>query len=154
MSGDTREDMLSRILEIMGTVAGITSVVRNRALRDNESRPAMVLLDGDETPRLTSDLQRLRGRASIMLPQIMVLRPEIYILLKEGRPQNDAVGEQLNAYRVDFLTKVWNDTTLAQIVGSNGSMVYVGCETDLKSGSALTGQMKLDFAFNYVLQPR
>lgn len=153
MSNDLREDVLSRIFTTMGTVTGITSTVRNRGLRSNEQRPAMVLLDGDETPRLSTDTARLKGRLGLMAPQIITLRPEVYILLKEDRPKNSEVGPELNAFRIDFLSKMWADTTLATLLGSNGSIVYNGAVTDLKSGSALTGQMRLDFILNYVLRP-
>lgn len=153
MSNDMREDALNRVLEIMGTVPGIVTHVRNRGLRQNEHRPGMVLLDGDETPRTSLDTRRLQGRAMMMAPQIVQLRPEMYILMQEGRPNNDGLGPDINAFRIAFLKKLWEDTTLATILGSNGSIVYNGCVTDLKSGSALTGQMRLDFIMNYVLKP-
>lgn len=151
MSNDTREDLIARLVVIMGTVPGITSSVRNRNLRSNEQRPAMVLLDGDETPRVS--LRGQRGRAAMMAPQIMELRPEVYILLQEGRPNNETVGQQLDAFRIVFLKKVWEDTILSTLLGSNGSIVYNGCQTDLKSGSSMSGEMRLDFVMNYVLKP-
>lgn len=153
MSADTREDMLAQLLVIMQTVTGIETAVRNRALMSTEKRPAMVLLDGDEQPRLSVDTRRIKGRAMLMAPQIVTLRPEAYILLKEGRPNSETVGQDLNAIRIDFLKKMWFDATLAGLLGSNGSIVYNGCETDLKSGSALSGQMRLDFVLNYLLKP-
>lgn len=97
--------------------------------------------------------RRLQGRALMMAPQIIELRPEIYILLKEGRPQNENVGQELDAFRIAFLKLMWEDATLAAILGPNGSMVYNGLQTDLKSGSAMSGEMRLDFVANYVLKP-
>jgi hypothetical protein len=153
MSADIREDLLARLFALMGTVPGIVTAVRNRGLLKNENRPGMVLLDGDEFPRTSMDTRRLRGRAGLMAPQIVQLRPECYILMDENRPRNDQLGQELNAFRVAFLEKVWEDETLATILGSNGSLVYNGCTTDLKSGSALSGQMRVDFIANYVLRP-
>lgn len=150
---DTRELLLTRLWTIMGATPDIKTFVRNRQLLETEKRPGMVLLDGDETPRLSLDLRRLQGRAQLMAPQIVQLRPEIYILLAEGRPRNEQVGQELDAFRIAFLKAVWEDVTLATIVGSNGSMAYNGCVTDLKSGSALTGQMRIDFIINYTLKP-
>jgi hypothetical protein len=156
MSDDTREDILVRIFEIMQTVTGITTNVRNRGLMKNEARPAQVLLDGDEEPRLSVLTQRFKGDASLMMPQIMTLRPQVYFLPKEKRPNNndpDNIGSEANAWRLQFLQKLWSDAPLAAILGSNGSLVYNGCETDLKSGSAMSGEIRLDFIANYVLQP-
>ena len=153
MSNDMREDFLARVYAIMGTVPGITSTARNRGLRSNEDRPGMVLLDGDESPRVSMQSQRRQGRAAMMAPQIIEIRPEVYILMQEGRPKNDAVGTELNTFRIVFMKKLWEDTTLATILGSNGSIVYNGLQTDLKSGSAMSGEMRLDFVANYVLKP-
>lgn len=153
MSDDTREDLLVRLTAIMQTVPGIVSGVRNRGLRKNEDRPAMILLDGDEFPRLSVDTRRLKGRAGLMAPQIVSLRPEVYILLQESRPNTEQVGQELNALRIAYLKLVWNDADIGTILGSNGSLIYNGCATDLKSGSALSGQMRLDFLANYVLRP-
>jgi hypothetical protein len=147
-----REDTLARILVIMEGMPGITTAVRNRGLRENEDRPAMVLLDGDESPRVSFG-SRLKGMASLMAPQIVEIRPEVYILLKEKRPKNEAVGEDLNAFRIEFMRRLWTDTELATILGANGSIVYNGLQTDLKSGSAMSGEMRLDFVATYVLKP-
>lgn len=153
MSTDTRELILERILVTAETVPGITTAVRNRQLLSTESRPAIVLLDGDEQPKLSLETRRLRGRAGPMTGQIMTLRPELYILLKEGRPNNETIGAELNAFRIAFLASMWADVTLADLVGPNGNLVYNGCATDLKSGSALSGEMRLDFVVNYLLKP-
>jgi len=153
---DKREDILARIEVIMGTVTGITSNVRNRGLRSNEQRPAQVLLDGDEVPVLTSQSQRLKAMQSLMWPQLMEMRPQLFYLPKEKRPTNDDpanIGSEANAWRIQFLEKLWADVELAELLGSNGSMVYNGCETDLKSGSAMSGEIRLDFVVRYMLVP-
>jgi hypothetical protein len=141
----------------MESMDGITSNVRNRALMGNEQRPAQVLLDGDELSRLSVDTKRIKGAASLMAPQIVTVRPEVYFLPKEKRPLNSAngknIGTEANEWRIAFLKKLWGDVELAVLLGSNGSMVYNGCETDMKSGSAMSGEIKLDFIVNYVLQP-
>lgn len=156
MPTDTRELILVRLLAIMGTVSGITTTVRNRGLLQVEARPAQVLLDGDEQPLLTINTQRLKGMIGLMTPQIMSARPEIYYLPKEKRPTNSTpanIGSEANAWRIEILDKIWSDVELAELIGSNGSMVYNGCETDMKSGSAMSGEIRLDFIVNYVLSP-
>lgn len=147
---------MARLLVIMGTVSGITSNVRNRGLMQVEARPAQVLLDGDEEALLTVNNQRLKALMGLMAPQIMSARPQIYYLPKEKRPTNNIpanIGAEANAWRIDILDKIWTDVELAELLGSNGSMVYNGCETDMKSGSAMSGEIRLDFTINYLLQP-
>lgn len=153
---DVRELSLARIFAIMGTVPGIVTNARNRGLLQNEQRPAQVLLDGDEQPRLSIDNARIKSIPMLMAPQLIVLRPEVYYLPTEKRPLNSSpqnIGSEANAWRNEFLTRLWADTALRDILGSNGSIVYNGCETDLKSGSAMSGEIRLDFIVIYPLVP-
>lgn len=155
MTVDPRENILNRLLVIAEAVTGITTTARNRGLLSNDKRPAIVLLDGDESPRLSMDTRRLRGRTGQMGPQIVQMKPELYIIPKEPRPTGEEGGENIgttiNDIRVRYLKEIWADATLTALLGANGSMVYNGMSTDLKSGSALSGQMRLDFIINYVL---
>lgn len=154
---DVREAILIRLAAIILTPAlGFTTAVRNRGLRSNEQRPAVIVLDGDEAPILTHGGRNNRsqgGRAMGLTPSIMQMRPELYILLKEDRPVNTDIGPDVNAMRIALVAAIAEDTALKTLVGSNGTILYNGCVTDLKSGSALTGQMRLDFAFNYTFKP-
>lgn len=147
---DVREAILDRVAAIVLTVPGFVTSVRNRGLRKTESRPACILLDGDETAKLVHEV---RGRASRMTPQVMTMRPELFILMPEDRPTNVGIGEDLNAKRVALIAAMADDEALAVLLGSNGGVVYNGCVTDLKSGSAVTGQMRLDFAYTYTFIP-
>jgi hypothetical protein len=151
---DKRELILVRlkgILEDVKTELSVVTVARNRGLLKNEKRPALVVLDGDERFRLTND--RHRGRAGMMAPSIQIMNPEIYILLDEARPITDETGTKLNQMRIVLVHAIATDSALATLVGSNGNVVYNGCVTDLKSGGALSGEMKLDFAIQYVFDP-
>lgn len=152
---DKREDILVRYLAIAQSVqiadTTIKTVIRNRGWKSNEDRPAIVLLDGDEAN--TGAEYRL-GRGGLqMRPALVTMRPELYVLLDERRLQNDTVGQDLNNYRVLLARALAIDTQMVSLLGSNGKVVYNGCVTDLKSGSALTGQMRLDFAFTYLFVP-
>jgi hypothetical protein len=153
MSNDKREDIIARLFIIAQSVTGVTTTVRNRALMQNEQRPAQVLLDGDEVPVLTSQTQRLKAMQSLMWPQLMELRPQLFYLPQEKRVKNIGIGQEANAWRIQFLEKLWGSVELAELIGSNGSIVYNGCETDLKSGSAMSGEIRLDFIVTYFLQP-
>lgn len=153
---DTRELILERIATLATEQAGFKSAVRNRGLRQTEERPAIILLDGDETPVLTHGGRQNRARSGRMMPltpSIMQMKPELYILLPEARPTNEEIGPALNAFRVQMCKAIAEDMQLLQLLGSNGTILYNGCTTDLKSGSAVTGQMRLDFAYNYTFFP-
>lgn len=150
----TREELMVRIFEVLGTVPGIISNARNRGLLATESRPAQVLLDGDERSILT--LGGRRGRAGVMAPQIMAAQPQIFYLPKEKRPATNNplnIGTEANDWLLVVQQKIWSDATLAGMLTSNGSLAYNGCETDMKSGSAMSGEIRLDFTMNYVLDP-
>jgi hypothetical protein len=156
---DTRELILTRLLDILVEVTGFTTRVRNRALLGNEKRPAVVLLDGRETPVLTHGGRTNRARNGISLPltpQIMALQPELYILMDEHRPTNDDtenVGTTLGRHRINVIKAIAEDAELQALLGSNGGIIYNGYDTDLKSGGALSGQMRLDFSFSYTFFP-
>jgi hypothetical protein len=156
---DKRELILLRLLAICTatkTGAGIKTAVRNRGLLSTEQRPGAVLLDGDERPRLTHD--RKSGGRPGMTPSIMIMSPELYILLDETMINREGVaddkGSVLNTMRITLTRAISSDADLLALLGSNGEIVYNGCVTDLKSGSALTGQMRLDFNYQYVFDPR
>jgi hypothetical protein len=157
---DTRELILDRLLAISTEVAGFTSAVRNRGLLSTEKRPAIILLDGRETPVLTHGGRTNRARNGMLMPltpSVMSLEPEIYMLLDENRPTNVKddvnVGTRLGGFRVALIKAIAEDAELLSLLGANGGMLYNGYDTDLKSGGALSGQMRLDFQFRYTFFP-
>jgi len=152
---DKREQILVRLEDILALVEGIETVARNRGLMSNDKRPAIILLDGDESVTVQSPR---RSNYPGLTPTINRARPEIYVLLKEERPTNitaggKTVGTELNRLRIDITTRIATDAALLALMGSNGGMRYLGCATDLKSGSSLSGEMRLDFSFDYVFDP-
>jgi len=152
---DKREELLVRLAAIAATVTGVVTVKRNKGGVPDSERPAIVILDGDETVALMTPP---RSNQPGMSKTINTAKPEIYLLLKEYRPknQNDSavnVGTLLSAFRMEIVKKIATDTALLSILGPNGKMQYTGCVTDLKSGSALAGEMRLDFSFSYVFDP-
>lgn len=153
---DTRELILNRLLVIATGQAGFVSAVRNRGLLSTEQRPALVLLDGRETPVLTHGGRSNRARNGMLMPltpSVMALQPEIYILLDERRPTNVNAGTAVGTLRVAFIKAVAEDAELLALLGANGGIIYNGYDTDLKSGGALSGQMRLDFSFSYTFFP-
>jgi hypothetical protein len=150
-----REAILVRMFEIFGEeYITAQTVVRNRALLKTDDRPAIALMDGDERARLTGDGrgQGNTGRQQ-MTPQLMTMTPQVFVLPDEKLPANEGIGELVNMMRDIIVRTLANDPTLLALLGSNGSIAYLGMETDLKSGGALQGQCRLDFALTYVLDP-
>jgi hypothetical protein len=145
-----REDVLARVFEVLSGIAGFQSKFRNRGFADQDARPIVILMDGDE--KVNSQIADRPGRVK-MSPVVMVMSPQVFIILKNRQPQNENTGQDLNAYRKLIIEALANDTTLLSLIGLNGDIFYTGCETDLKSGAAVEGQMRLDFTISCVLKP-
>jgi hypothetical protein len=147
---DKRELIMQRLHDICEDVDNIVTVVRNRGLMSNEQRPAVVILDGDELGSIFGPSQ---SKADFM-PSVNTMKPEIYYLAKEARVKNEQIGTLLNTARLAICSAIADDAELKTLLGPNGGIHYNGCVTDLKSGSALTGEMRLDFWFKYVFNPQ
>lgn len=143
-----REEILAQLFSILGGMSDFVSKVRNRGLLDNDARPAVALLDGDERQRIAA--QRGGGR---MAPSILQMTPQVFILLKTKKPVNENVGQDLNSLRVKVIQAFANDATLRTLVGANGDMTYDGCDTDLKTGASMEGQMQMFFTISTAFNP-
>jgi hypothetical protein len=152
---DVREEILVRLLEVLNSNEAIPLVVayRNRADVETMARPCAVLLDGAETA--TGSLQRKSGRGPDVRVDLMEMRPQIFLFLR-ARKESEAAerGPELNEFRIGIMNAVRNDTQLLELVGSNGSIFYRGCDTDMQTGEAVQGMMLFHFAFQYILDPR
>lgn len=95
-----------------------------------------------------------------MGPQLMTMTPQLFVLPKDALPLNETYdvakvnqGTIVNGFRDTVIRVIAQDPVLLDLVTSNGSIAYMGMETDFKSGSALQGQCRLDFAFTYPYDP-
>lgn len=154
---DRREQILSRLLAIANQMLAtdppaVLTVVRNKELRRDEDRPGIVLLDGDESPALTGRL--LPGRRIPMSAQMMTMRPQLFILMNEQRPDRLTIGPGTNAIRGLLIALIANDTELQALYGPNGSIELGDVTTDMKSGGEVRGSMLLNFSITYPLIPR
>jgi hypothetical protein len=148
---DRREGILVRLFTVLQGVEGIIAAWRNRGELPDDKRPACVLLDGDET--VSSQAPSGRGEPGLSAhPAMVVMRPEIFFLLEQREPKNVLSGEDLNAFRIKCLKAINDDTQLAGIVGTSGSILYEGCNSDFATGRGMTGQLQLRFAFAYPLK--
>lgn len=154
---DTREDILERLVTVLGNITGISAVYRDRAEMPVELLPAAILLDGSEVIAQ----QIVPNKSVRMPPAIFTLMPQIFVVLK---PRDDLknetldgvaapVGPELSMYRLQVIDAIVNDSTLLSLVGSNGQILYRGCDTDMQSGSSIVGQLQMHFQFNYYFNP-
>lgn len=149
---DRRELILIRLLAILTTLAGangIRTICRNRGLLPEELRPAITLLDGDETVTSTQINDGRGGRGLSAQPAMVIMRPEIFVVLDQRLPKNELIGEDLNAWRIRILTAVAADTQINTLLTNNGSLIYEGCLTDLATGRSMEGQLQMQFALTY-----
>jgi hypothetical protein len=154
---DKREEILVRLFELLGadSYLAVQTIVRNRDLISQDVRPAVALLDGDERARLTGDGLGRGNRGRVALgPQLMTMTPQIFLVPEFGRkPKNEGLGTFVNEIRMTVIRLIAQDPQLLAILGGNGSIAYMGMETDLKSGAQLDGQCRFDFTFTYFLDP-
>ena len=143
---DTREAILEQLLVIAKAIDGVGGrAFRNRDQLSETARPAIVILDGDET----AEERPADGRPA-RTPERIAMTPEIYVIVGGGE---GPVGAGLNSLRAKIIAAIAADGTLAALVGSNGSIRYDGCATDLGRGRTMQGEMGLGFTFRYVLSP-
>lgn len=142
---DHREAILSRLLEIAAGIEGVTKAYRNQDDIPEKSRPAIVILDGDEAADDGDP-----GRRPTTAPRRIGMTPEIYILLGSS-PEN--VGSSINLIRARFVKAVMTDATLRGLTLDGDGIRYEGCATGLARGRSMEGEMGVSLTFTYVMRP-
>lgn len=122
--------------------------VRNRNDLTAEKVPGIILLDGDEVRDPSVPIPR-QGRQMSMPPVMMTMTPEIYVVLDVRKPANIDVGQDLLIARQAIVSAVAQDTTLQQICGAEGKIVYNGVITDLARNREMKGQQGILISFFY-----
>lgn len=158
---DRRELILTRIHEILGEVApelGVNSpnVYRNRGVVPAEPNelPALILLDGTEVSEIGGRTSTRQPNALVWRPGIAILRPQIWSCLKVRTLDEWAeVGPEMSLQRRVLFKAITTDTTIISLLSTNGHIEYNGCDTDMQTGSMMEGQLMLNFAFHYLLDP-
>ena len=147
MSRDVRELILARLLVICQNLDGIKAAYRNKDEIGEDKRPAILIFDAAETTTVGDQYVPKRGYG----PNLVAMAPQITILLGAGA---ENVGPALNAFRLKLLKEILVDGALLGLVGTNGQIVYGGCDTDLMRGRSVEGDMQIMITFIYSLLPQ
>jgi hypothetical protein len=154
----TREQILNRVFEILSEISGAPPVYRNRGDIQDIQRPAIVVLDGIEH-NIASEQESIKTRR--MVPAVIVMSPQIFMLLKERDNANndtvgnlpDPVGAEINFWLDAIRGALSNDPLLLSYLTPNGQVIYRGCWTDMQTGSTLIGELRLFIDLVYVWLP-
>jgi hypothetical protein len=151
----TREEILTRVFQILQAVAGDVPVYRNRKDVLDIVRPAIVLLDGTEK-NISPDQES--GKTVRMRPALICMSPQIFVLLKErDNAMNNTVGNvsaplgaELN-YWIDAIRgALSSDPTLLQLITPNGQVIFRGAWTDCQTGSTIIGELRMFIDLLYI----
>ncbi len=145
---DVREQILARILVVLGTVEGVARVARNRPDVPGLSRPAAVLHDGGESERDKGLGGRAVGQQDRRI-QVFDLAPIIHLLI--GADIAD-IGGLLSMLRLRILAAILNDSELITLRGRNGEIRYAGCQVDPPGPESREGRMEINLTITYVLR--
>ena len=145
---DLYAQVMTRLLAVLKTVEGIATVLDNQLPLSDSAMPALSLIDG-EAESWEDDFRPGRPATA---PQHMTARP-IVVLTIGGEP-----GE-LRRLRKRFYGRVvkavMGDAELVALTGTDpkGALRHLGSATGQRQGRQITGDMQIDFAFDYVLRP-
>lgn len=148
---DRREIILQRLVTIIEGVQGIQAVERNFIRPDEDLLPAVVVFDGDEAIADIPNPERWKDPSA---PQMMTMRPEIYV---RTAFHHSRVGTEMNILRARIHKALTADGQLTAHVGAgrggNGRIMLERVQTGLGVGRTMEGEMILHYAFTYILSP-
>lgn len=142
---DRREQILARLVEIMETIPGVGAVYRNNPDPNEGRMPAVVVFDADEGLAPLPDAARYKDPTA---PQVMIMRPEIYILLSSRAAD---AGTRLNELRARVYKAVVTDKNLEDLVGMKGRITLEAGYSGFAVGRAMSSELRLEFGFTYVM---
>lgn len=142
---DVREQILERLFAVCGSIAGITTALRNQNSVSETLLPALIVFDADEI----ADENDPKSRPA-NAPRRVTMTPEVRIL-RQSAPE--AIGSDLNAIRAKLIKAVLTDSALLAFTAEGQGARYMGAASQLKSGRSMEGDMLCVFAFHYYLKP-
>ncbi len=151
---DLREEILDRLTDLVAGVEGVQYAARNHLRPDEDSLPAVVIFDGDEIVAEMPDGPNPNRWRDANAPQMMTMRPEIYVRVASDL---STVGTNMNQMRAKIHKAICEDLRLIAIVGAgrgkNGRIQLERVQTALGWGRTMEGEMILYYAFSYLLVP-
>lgn len=141
---DRREEILARLVAIASELPSGPRVFRNRLKLTASLRPAIVILDGDETGTLG---EFFLGRPPSR-PSIMQVNPFVYLMAGDTA---GTIGSDMSALRLPMINAVLSDDALIEATTSTGGVQYQGCTMDLGQGQTTEATLILSFELHYPL---
>ncbi|KEC73148.1 hypothetical protein RLPCCGM1_c1264 [Rhizobium leguminosarum bv. phaseoli CCGM1] len=142
---DPREQILQRLVAVLGDVEGIRKVKRNELDQNESTLPLAVILDGDETAADNDPVSR-----PPTAPRIMTMTPEIYVVVANKAVQ---VGTDVNLFRSRVINAIAADAEIVALTKDREGGRYEGAASGLSRGRSMMGEVGLSFSFRYVLRP-
>ncbi len=145
---DTREAIMSRLVDVIAETIGSANVSRNVLVDDDaDSTPRRVaVLEGDEilaSQQESNNIPAAAGRLFHMVPQVLL----------SNFDTAEAVGAGLSEARAAIIKAIAADSTLNGLTHKNTGGRYIEMESDLAFARDMLGRMSLKFQFTYLLVP-
>ncbi len=162
---DRREQIIERLVAIVGTIPGVVLTGRNLIDPPDSQLPAIIIHDGDEESD-EDDVTREQARGGRAPGPVRVAMHPLLVVSVEPPPTapvtatdgtvswEDQVGPVLSAFRLAILKAVLFDAPLAAVYTTNGRVVYHGMTSYLDKGAAVIGRSALTFRIVYPLIPQ
>ncbi len=140
-----RENILIRLLGVIGSMAGIETSARNLDRIVDMKTPAAILFDGDEDV-----FENLRATGAA--PNAVNMMPTVVVSLGDV-PEN--VGTVTNEWLAKVQRAVLLDDELQAQCGKmpNAGVRYIGCTTSLQEGRTAEVNLSVHFSLTYTFQP-
>lgn len=143
---DVREQILSRLVTIAGSVDIVDEVFRNTFNLPDTSTKKIVIIDGDEQ---SSEADPMRRPANS--PRLVDMSPEIY-LIDSDKPES--VGSDSNTFRAAFLKAAFFDDELIALTANKEGMRYDGLVSGLSMAQrGVEYAMGINISFTYLFNP-
>lgn len=148
---DVREAILARLLAVINEVEGFKTVSRNVDVLDDDTLPAISLIDGDEARVDQNPSMRSSMRPNApQLPQLMEMSP--VLLFASGARTPEELGIDLSLLRKRVVKAVLFDQTLTDF--ANYGMRYERLDTPrTETGRQLLSHRSAVFSMRYMLKP-
>jgi molybdenum cofactor biosynthesis enzyme len=145
---DRREAILSRIVEVIEATSEFAVVSRNKPNAGEGRMPEAVVFDADEESAVMPDTSRWREADA---PQLMTMRPEIYVLIAANAAN---AGPRLSELRAAVYRAIVEDKELSDLVGRTGRIIMQACRSQFAVGRTMQAELRIEFAITYVLWAR